>query len=492
MGNSRLAFLAATLCLLVHAAFGKGYATTGLDKAQQCRLRRIRATQPDQRIESEGGVTELWSQDDEQFQCAGVAAVRNILRPNALFLPEFINAPRLVFIERGRGLLGINYPGCPETYHSDRSSGGSGRRGRGWQEEGQQGDWGRRDQHQKVHRIRRGDIIAIPEGAVHWCHNDGNEELIAVSIFDLNNQGNQLDQRLRAFFLAGGYGGQGSQQGQQGRRQSRRYNIQNIFQAFDTELLAESYNVPMEIAQRLQQQNNRGIMIDVRERMRMVAPEEDDEYDEEYEEEQEERMRRRRGQGGRWSLASQNGVEETFCTMKIKQNIDIRREADVFSRQAGRVNVVNMHKLPILRYMDMSAERGRLLPNALYTPHWSLTDHRIVYVTRGEAHVQIVGQDGQNVFDERVSEGSMFVIPQFYATVSRAGDGGFEWITFKTSSQPMKSPLAGYTSVFRALPIEVITNSFQMSPRDARELKYNREHQTFLLSPTRRSRSMSD
>ncbi|XP_010046000.2 11S globulin seed storage protein 2 [Eucalyptus grandis] len=487
MANSRLAFLAATLCLLVHVAFGKGYATAGLSEAQQCRLQRIRATQPDERIESEGGVTELWSEDDEQFQCAGVAAIRNVLRPNALFLPEFINAPRLVFIEQGRGLLGITYPGCAETYHSDQSSGSSSERGRRWQGEGQQGEGGSRDQHQKVHRIRRGDIIAIPEGALHWCHNDGNEELIAVSVVDLNNQGNQLDQRLRAFFLAGGEGGQGRQQGQQSRRrQSGRYNSQNIFQAFDTEILAESFNVPIEIAQKLQQQSNRGIMINVREKMRVVAPDEDEEYDEEYDEEQEERMRRRRG-----PLTSQNGFEETFCTMKIKQNIDIRREADVFSRQAGRVNIVNMHKLPILRYMDMSAERGRLLPNALYSPHWSMTDHRIVYVTRGDAHVQIVGQNGQNVFDEQASEGSMFVIPQFFTSIIRAGNSGFEWISFKTSSQPMKSPLAGYTSVFRALPIQVITNSFQMSPRDAQELKYNREHQTFLLSPSRQSRSMS-
>lgn len=162
----------------------------------------------------------------------------------------------------------------------------------------------------------------------------------------------------QAFFLAGGQGGQG----QQSRRQSGSYNAQNIFQAFDTELLAESYNVPMEIAQRLQQQNNRGVMINVRERMRVIAPEEEEEYNEEYEEEQEETMRRQRGQGGRWPMTSQNGFEETFCTMKIKQNFDIQREADVFSRQAGRINIVNMHKLPILRYMDMSAERGRLLP----------------------------------------------------------------------------------------------------------------------------------
>jgi quercetin dioxygenase-like cupin family protein len=58
------------------------------------------------------------------------------------------------------------------------------------------------DQHQKVHRIRRGDVIAVPAGAAHWCYNDGNEELIAVSVLDLNNQANQLDQNLRVIFLS--------------------------------------------------------------------------------------------------------------------------------------------------------------------------------------------------------------------------------------------------------------------------------------------------
>ena len=58
------------------------------------------------------------------------------------------------------------------------------------------------DQHQKVHRIRSGDVIAVPAGAVHWCYNDGNEELIAVSVLDLNSNANQLDQNLRVIFLS--------------------------------------------------------------------------------------------------------------------------------------------------------------------------------------------------------------------------------------------------------------------------------------------------
>jgi len=91
----------------------------------------------------------------------------------------------------GEGFMGVAFPGCPETYHS---SGGQGFRG---EEQEREFRGQTRDLHQKVHRFRRGDILAIPPGAVHWCYNDGNEELVAVAINDLNNQANQLDQNFR-------------------------------------------------------------------------------------------------------------------------------------------------------------------------------------------------------------------------------------------------------------------------------------------------------
>ena len=53
------------------------------------------------------------------------------------------------------------------------------------------------DSHQKVRRFRRGDIIAIPAGAVHWTYNDRNQEVVAISINDINNPANQLDMQPR-------------------------------------------------------------------------------------------------------------------------------------------------------------------------------------------------------------------------------------------------------------------------------------------------------
>ncbi|KAH7864329.1 hypothetical protein Vadar_028372 [Vaccinium darrowii] len=455
MATNKLALLLA-FSLLASVAIGR-QSQTQLSRAQQCRLQRLSSSQPSLRIESEGGVTEAWDENEDQFQCAGVAPLRNILQPNSLSLPNFHPAPRLVYIERGQGLLGVNFPGCAETFQSQQSS--EGREGGREHEQGR-GSSGR-DQHQKIRRIRRGDIVALPPGVSHWCFNDGDEELIAVSITDLNNEANQLDQQLRAYYLAGGQ----PQRGSQGRRGQRGpqgpENFQNILQGFDEELLAEAFNVDREIVRKMQRQDERGLIVKVREGLRMIRPDE---------REEEERS---------------NGIEETWCTMRLHHNVDDRREAEVYSREGGRLNVVNRNKLPILRYLDLSAEKGHLFPNALYTPHWSMNSHCIVYITRGEAQVQIADHSGQNVMNDRVSQGDMFVVPQFYAATMKAQRNGIEWVSFQTNGLPMRSPVAGYTSVLRAMPVQVIANSYQMSPREAQDLKYNRGRETVLASPRR-------
>nr|XP_009624044.1 11S globulin seed storage protein 2-like [Nicotiana tomentosiformis] len=173
--------------------------------------------------------------------------------------------------------------------------------------------------------------------------------------------------------------------------------------------------------------------------------------------------------------------------MKIRTNLEHRTQADIFSRQAGKINHVNRQKLPILKYMDMSASRGTLYPNALLTPHWSVNSHCVVYVQRGEAQVQVVDHSGQQVMNDRVNQGEMFVVPQYFASTVRAGQNGLEFVVWRTSSEPMNSQLAGYTSVIRAMPIEVLTNAYQISPNEAQRLKTNRGGESFLLSPQRRS-----
>ncbi|CAN1292175.1 11S globulin seed storage protein 2 [Linum perenne] len=436
-------------------------------QAQQCNLDRISPVQPSFNLQSEGGVTQLWNQEEEQFICAGVAPFRDIIQPQSLSVPKFFPAPRLVYVQQGSGVLGLNFPGCPASYHSGQSQ----------QQQLQRGSrrmmGGTQDEHQKIHRIREGDVIAIPSGVATWAYNDDSQDLIYVTFVDLNNDDNQLDQNLRGFLLAGGQSeaGQRRKSYQTGTRTTRGEGRQasftpNIFQGFDEELIAESFNVPAETVRRMQS-DNRGMIVRCQEEMRFVTEEE----------EQMQEMDRE----------TENGVEETYCSMKIKHNLEKPLQADVFTRDAGKINIVNRDKLPILGYLDMSAERGTLMPDAMYTPHWSMSDHRVVYVIRGELQVQISDDKGNQIMNNRVQEGEMFVIPQFYATMGMGGNQGCEYLTFKTSGKPMKHQMAGYTSVMRAMPIDVIVNAFQMSPREAEQLKMNRDPETTLLSPIRGS-----
>lgn len=102
--------LAIFLSLLVSVAVGQQHhqqkqRSPQLSEAQQCRLQRLQASQPSQQIQSEGGVTELWDENEDQFQCAGVAPLRNTLQPNSLSLPNFHPGPRLVYIEKGTCMI---------------------------------------------------------------------------------------------------------------------------------------------------------------------------------------------------------------------------------------------------------------------------------------------------------------------------------------------------------------------------------------------------
>lgn len=114
-----------------------------------------------------------------------------------------------------------------------------------------------------------------------------------------------------------------------------------------------------------------------------------------------------------------------------------------------------------------------------------MNGHSILYVIRGNAQVQAVNNNGRTVMKDNVKEGDMVVVPQFFAATIRAGRTGFEWVAVKTTASPMESPLAGYTSVLRALPLEVVARSYRASPGEAQQLKLNRGGESILLSSSR-------
>ena len=140
----------------------------------------------------------------------------------------------------------------------------------------------------------------------------------------------------------------------------------NIFGGFNPNILEEAFNIDAETARRMQNPSDgRGSIIKVRERLQLVRPgrsREEQEHEMRQQElrQSEQEHARRSGRSGSYSSYGSNGVEETMCTLRIKENIGDPARADVFSPQAGRISTVNSYNLPILSWLQLSAERGFL------------------------------------------------------------------------------------------------------------------------------------
>ena len=80
----------------------------------------------------------------------------------------------------------------------------------------------------------------------------------------------------------------------------------------------------------------------------------------EREEEREQERERRESQRGGRGRGGYNGIEETLCTLRLRENIHDPSRADIYNPHAGRISTLNSHNLPVLRWLQLSAEFGRL------------------------------------------------------------------------------------------------------------------------------------
>ncbi|KAI8523048.1 hypothetical protein RHMOL_Rhmol13G0044100 [Rhododendron molle] len=396
----------------------------GQQERGECQLGRLTAQEPQYRVQAEAGVTEFWDYREDEFQCANVAVCRSIIQPRGLLLPSYTNAPKLIYVVQGRGMTGVMCSGCPETYQSSQQS------EQYREERGQSQRF--RDQHQK-----KFFLAGNPQ-------QQGQQQQ--------QRPGQQQQQRPQ---YRGEYGS---------RRGHEQHNAGNVFSGFDAEVLAESFGVARETARKLQgQDDQRGHIVRVESGLQVLRPLSSQEDQEEQE------------RGGRYQTA--NGLEETVCPARLIENINDPSRADIYNPRAGRLTSVNGHNMPILNYLRLSAERGVLyrvchslaFMRALMAPLWEINAHCVLYATRGEARVQVVDQRGRAVFDGRVREGELLVVPQNYVVAKQAGDEGFEFVAFKTHENAMFNTLSGRTSAIRAIPVDVLANAYGMSRDEAED-----------------------
>lgn len=123
------------------------------------------------------------------------------------------------------------------------------------------------------------------------------------------------------------------------------------------------------------------------------------------------------------------------------------------------------------------------MQNALLSPFWNINAHSVVYITQGRARVQVVNNNGKTVFNGELRRGQLLIIPQHYAVVKKAQREGCAYIAFKTNPNSMVSHIAGKSSIFRALPNDVLANAYRISREEAQRLKHNRGDEFGAFTP---------
>ncbi|CAL9778534.1 unnamed protein product, partial [Musa acuminata subsp. burmannicoides] len=462
-----------SFCHISRAQLGLGQQGAGepwmnvhrYSRVSQCKIEKLSTLELTRRVPSEAGYTEYFDQYNEQLQCVGVSACRHTIQPRGLLLPSFSSAPRLVYIVQGSGIIGTVFPGCPETFQSFQQT------EQQW-EQVAGGCQRFRDEHQRIHYFREGDIIALPAGVSYWGYNNGEVAVVAITTFDTISSANQLDRQHREFLLAGRE--RLVEQGSQIEVRLQQIKGNNLLSGFELDPLAEALGVDRELVRKIQNPDDRrGEIVLVTSGLQVLQA---SRQSEQLVREREVRQECQEGRG------CQSNVLEAFCTMKVRQNIGDPLRADYFNPRAGRITTLNSQKLPILRFVQMSAVRALLRPNAIVSPHWNVNAHSIVYALRGCSRVQVVGHRGQTVFIGELRQGQLLVVPQYYAVTIQAQRESFEWVSIKTNDNAIVNHFVGKTSAFRGMPVEVLMNSYRISREEAMQLKFNRGNELALFA----------
>jgi hypothetical protein len=94
--------------LLCHGSMAQlfGQSFTPWQSARQgglagCKFNRLQAFEPLRQVRSQAGITEYFDEQNEQFCCTGVSVIRRVIDPRGLLVPQYHNAPGLVYILQG-------------------------------------------------------------------------------------------------------------------------------------------------------------------------------------------------------------------------------------------------------------------------------------------------------------------------------------------------------------------------------------------------------
>ena len=155
---------------------------------------------------------------------------------------------------------------------------------------------------------------------------------------------------------------------------------QNIYSGFSVQLLSEAFGISQQATQRIQSQNDqRGEIIRVSQGLQLLKPIVSQQ--EQVEQQAYQQTQRQEGQSPQYQAEqsnqfqeiqpaqlhvgqsmdeSFNGLEENFCSLEARKNIENPKHADTYNPRAGRITRLDSKNFPILNLVQMGATRVNL------------------------------------------------------------------------------------------------------------------------------------
>ncbi|KAJ6301513.1 hypothetical protein OIU77_015758 [Salix suchowensis] len=346
-------------------------------------------------FEGEGGSYYSWSSSG--FPMLGeqkVGAGKLVLPPRGFALPHYADSSKIGYVLQGSdGIVGMVLPNSSKEV---------------------------------VLRLKKGDVIPVPLGALSWWYNNGDHSEEVVIVFLGETSKSFIPGEFTYFFLSGGQG---------------------IMGGFSPEFISRAYKMNGKEASKLAKSQTGILLIKLEPGVSMPQP--------------------------------NNKIAE-----KMVYNIDAA-PADVEVNGGGVFKTLTAAKFPFLEEAGLSVNHVRLEANAMHSPSYTADGtFQAFYVASGAGRVQVVGIGGKRALDTRIQAGQLLVVPRFFVVAHIADSEGMEFVSILPTTSPTIEEFASKKSVWNALSPMVSQIALSVTPEFEEFFRSNMQKTTILIPPT--------
>ncbi|KGN57581.1 legumin J [Cucumis sativus] len=329
----------------------------------------LKPMDPSNFFTGEGGSFHKWFPSDFPIiSQTKVGAGRLLLHPRGFAVPHNSDSSKVGYVLQGSGVAGIIFP-CKSE--------------------------------EAAVRLKKGDVIPVPEGVTSWWFNDGDSDFEVLLVGDTRNA--LIPGDITYVVFAGPLG---------------------VLQGFSSDYIEKVYDLTEKEREVLLKSQPNGLI---------------------------------------FKLKDDQTLPEPDCHSDLVFNI-YHTAPDAVVKGGGSVTVLTEEKFPFIGKSGLTAVLEKLEANAVRSPVYVADPSvQLIYVASGSGRVQIAETFMRYQIDAEVKAGQLVLVPKYFAVGKMAGEEGLECFTIITTTHPLLEELGGKTSIFGAFSPQVFEASFNLT-----------------------------